>query len=63
MFIKTFDKILANVFKATSTTEDALDVAKAKTTAWKVEAMKEVHEKLEGTDMKEVKDFYNNLYD
>lgn len=50
------------VFGVASTASDAVDVAKAKTTAWKAEAMKEVADELDGVKLEEVAEFYEGLY-
>ena len=59
-------EMIGNIFgfagKTASSAEDVADIMKAKSTAWKVESMKELNESLNGANMEEVHAFYESLY-
>lgn len=42
--------------------EDTVDIAKGKTVAWKVSAMDDLREELDGRNLTEVNVFYEDLY-
>lgn len=57
--IASFFRAITKVF---STVEDTVDIAKGKTVAWKANAMDDLREELDGRNLTEVNDFYEDLY-
>lgn len=58
--------LIASLFRTTDKTismvEDTVDIAKGKTVAWKVSAMDDLREELDGRNLTEVNVFYEDLY-
>lgn len=57
-----FNTVFRGTDKGLTVVEDGIDVAKAKTTLWKAEAMDELNDALKDYDIAEVHEFYDSLY-